>query len=129
MGKFMSIRKQRLLISLIAFCPGLFSEIVIDGILDEAEWTTAKEVTEFYEVYPYSLDNGHKNTRILIKEDEKGMYFGFINNQPKATIRLNQHQRDQGVRPPVGDQNGVTIDFDNDASCLLYTSPSPRDRG
>ena len=115
MEKFMSTRRQRLLISLIAFCPGLFSEIVIDGILDEAEWTTAREVNEFYEVYPYSLDTGHKDTRILIKEDEKGMYFGFINNQPKETIRLNQHQRDQGVRPPVGDQNGVTIDFDNDA--------------
>ena len=115
MEKFISTRRQRLLISLIAFCPGLFSEIVIDGILDEAEWTTAREVNEFYEVYPYSLDTGHKDTRILIKEDEKGMYFGFINNQPKETIRLNQHQRDQGVRPPVGDQNGVTIDFDNDA--------------
>ena len=42
------------------------------------------------------------------------MYFGFINTQPKDTIRLNQHQRDQGVRPPIGDQNGVTLDFDND---------------
>ena len=49
----MSARKQRLLISLIAFCPALFSEIVVDGLLDEEEWATAKEVNKFYEVYPY----------------------------------------------------------------------------
>ena len=110
----MSARKQRLLTCLIAFCPALFSEIVIDGFLDEEEWTTAREINEFYEVYPYSLDTGHNDTKILIREDEKGMYFGFINTQPKDTIRLNQHQRDQGVRPPIGDQNGVTLDFDND---------------
>ena len=111
----MSARKQKLLISFIAFCPGLFSEIVVDGLLDEEEWSTARVVNNFYEVYPYSLDTGHTDTKIFIKEDEKGMYFGFINTQPKDTIRLNQHQRDQGIRPPVGDQNGVTIDFDNDA--------------
>ena len=112
---YMSARKQKLLISFIAFCPGLFSEIVVDGLLDEEEWSTARVVNNFYEVYPYSLDTGHTDTKIFIKEDEKGMYFGFINTQPKDTIRLNQHQRDQGIRPPVGDQNGVTIDFDNDA--------------
>ena len=110
----MSARKQRLLISLIAFCPVLFSEIVIDGLINEEEWASAREINEFYEVYPYSLDTGHNDTRILIQEGEKGMYFGFINTQPKNTIRLNQHQRDQGVRPPIGDQNGVTLDFDND---------------
>ena len=111
----MIARKQRLLLLLIALCPGIYSEIIIDGLLDEEEWATARVVNQFYEVYPYSLETGHTDTKILIKEDEKGMYFGFINNQPKDTIRLNQHQRDQGVRPPIGDQNGVTIDFDNDA--------------
>ena len=111
----MLARKQQLLLLLIALCPGIYSEIIIDGLLDEEEWATARVVNKFYEVYPYSLETGHTDTKILIKEDEKGMYFGFINIQPKDTIRLNQHQRDQGVRPPIGDQNGVTIDFDNDA--------------
>ena len=111
---YMLARKQKLLLSLIAFSPVLFSEIVIDGILNEEEWSTAREINDFYEVYPYSLNTGHKDTRILIQEGEEGMYFGFINTQPKDTIRLNQHQRDQGVNPPIGDQNGVTLDFDND---------------
>jgi len=69
----MSARKQRLLISLIAFCPALFSEIVIDGVLNEEEWAIAREINEFYEVYPYSLDTGHNDTKILIGEDEKGI--------------------------------------------------------
>ena len=110
----MSARKQRLLISLIAFCPVLFSEIVIDGLINEEEWASAREINEFYEVYPYSLDTGHNDTRILIQEGEKGMYFGFINTKQKNTLRLKHHKRDQGVRPPIGDQNGVTLDFDND---------------
>ena len=52
----MLARRQRLLISLVAFCPWLFSEIVVDGLLDEEEWATARVVNQFYEVYPYSLD-------------------------------------------------------------------------
>ena len=92
----MSVWEKRLIISVIAFCPTLFSEIVVDGLLDEEEWTTAREISEFYEVYPYSLETGHNDTRILIQENEKGIYFGFINTQVRETIRLNQHQRDQG---------------------------------
>ena len=64
----MSLWKQRLFITLIAFCPGLFSEIVVDGLLNEEEWSTARVVSNFYEVYPYSLETGHKDTKIFIKE-------------------------------------------------------------
>ena len=32
-----------------------FSEITVDGILNEKEWDTAQNITKFYEVYPYSL--------------------------------------------------------------------------
>ena len=53
------------------------SEIVIDG--HRAKNGHAREINEFYEVYPYSLDTGHNDTKILIREDENGMYFGFIN--------------------------------------------------
>ena len=91
--------------------------------MSEEEWKTAREINRFYEVFPFSLNDASGDTKILIQEDEKGIYIGFINNQAKETIRANQHQRDQGARPPVGDQVGITIDFDNDGkTCLLYTS-------
>ena len=96
------------------FCSSSFSEIIIDGKLSEEEWKSAREINKFYEVFPFSLKDASGDTRILIQEDEKGIYIGFINIQTKETIRANQHQRDQGARPPVGDQVGITIDFDND---------------
>ena len=100
---------------LLFFFPStLSSEIVIDGELSEEEWKTAREINKFYEVFPFSLNDASGDTRILIQEDGKGIYIGFINIQAKETIRANQHQRDQGARPPVGDQVGITIDFDND---------------
>ncbi len=91
-----------------------YSEIIIDGELSEEEWKDSREIKKFYEVFPFSLNDVSGTSRVLIQEDSKGIYFGFINNQPKQTIRSNQHQRDQGARPPIGDQVGVTIDFDND---------------
>ena len=99
---------------LFLFSSTLSSEIVIDGYLSEEEWKTAREINKFYEVFPFSLNDASGDTRILIQEDGKGIYIGFINTQAKETIRANQHQRDQGARPPVGDQVGITIDFDND---------------
>ncbi len=96
------------------FSSFVFSEIVIDGKLSEEEWELAREINKFYEVFPFSLNDADGNTKILIQQDEKGIYFGVINPQEKESIRANQHQRDQGARPPIGDQVGVTIDFDND---------------
>ena len=99
---------------LFSFSSILSSEILIDGKLSEKEWQNAREVNKFYEVFPFSLNDVSGNTRVLIADDEKGIYFGFINTQSNESIRANQHQRDQGARPPVGDQVGVTLDFDND---------------
>ena len=99
---------------LFSFSSILSSEILIDGELSEEEWQSAREIHKFYEVFPFSLNDVSGNTRVLILDDEKGIYFGFINAQSIESIRANQHQRDQGARPPVGDQVGVTLDFDND---------------
>ena len=32
----------------------LNAEIIIDGKLDEVEWNQAKQITTFYEVFPYT---------------------------------------------------------------------------
>ena len=110
--RFFNVYPRLLLISF--FSSFVFAEIVIDGKLSEEEWELAREINKFYEVFPFSLNDVSGNTRVLIVDDEKGIYFGFINTQTNESIRANQHQRDQGARPPVGDQVGVTLDFDND---------------
>ena len=37
-------------------CALLSAEITIDGKLDEDEWGEAKQITTFYEVFPYTLN-------------------------------------------------------------------------
>ena len=86
----MKINFLAILVAFFALISSFVSSAIrIDGILNEDEWISAQRITDFYEVYPYSLrDVEDLKTEILIFEDEKGIYF-----------------------------------------CLLYTSPSPRDRG
>ena len=34
----------------------LHAEIIIDGKLDEDEWNESRQITTFYEVFPYTLN-------------------------------------------------------------------------
>ena len=90
-----------------------FSEIIVDGILNEKEWNTAQKITKFYEVYPYSLREVNDfKTQILIVESEKGLYFGFKNYQSNESMRTMNHLRDQ--ERALSDKNGIVIDFNGD---------------
>ena len=94
-------------------CSFLNAEIIIDGKLDEDEWSEAKQITTFYEVFPYTLDPvTDVKTIILIQESEKGIFFGFKNYQSNESMRSQSHQRDN--ERSIADKNGVTIDFDAD---------------
>ena len=101
-----------LVLFLIPSLPADAEEIKIDGVLDEALWSSAREWTEYFESIPFSLAEPKHAQKVLILEDEKGMYFGFINEQPRETIRANQHQRDN--ERANADRAGVSIDFDGD---------------
>ena len=147
-------------------------DIKIDGVLDDADWSSAREWTKYYESMPFSLAEPKHFQKVLVQQDEKGMYFGFINEQPRESIRANKHERDDEMAN--ADKAGLAIDFDGDGltaygftvsaggsisdgiyrneneanydwdadwdsathvegdawfiDCLLYTSPSPRDR-
>jgi len=102
------------LVALVSLISNLaFSEITVDGILNEKEWGKAQKITKFYEVYPYSLEVVEDlKTEILIYEDEKGIYFGFKNFQPSSTMRVKNHLRDD--ERSITDKTGVAIDFDGD---------------
>ncbi|HJM59396.1 MAG TPA: DUF5916 domain-containing protein [SAR86 cluster bacterium] len=92
----------------------LQAEIIIDGKLDEDEWNEARQITTFYEVFPYTLNPVTDiKTVILIQESEEGIFFGFKNYQSNESMRSQSHQRDD--ERSIADKNGVTIDFDADA--------------
>ena len=73
--------------------PAYALDIKIDGVLDEEDWSSAREWTKYYESMPFSLAEPKHYQKVLIQEDEKGMYFAFINEQPRESIRSNKHER------------------------------------
>ena len=91
----------------------IYSEIEVDGKVIEEEWSSAIVVEDFFEIFPFTLNDPAYKTRLLILEKEDGLYFGFINSQPKETLRSQLHQRDD--RDPKADRVGVSIDFDGDS--------------
>ena len=91
----------------------IFGEIKIDGVLDEPDWENARIIETFYEVFPYSLREVTEfKTQILVLETKDGIYFGFKNYQPKETMRVMNHLRDQ--ERSISDKNGIVIDFNGD---------------
>ena len=61
---------------------------------------------------PFSLAEPKHFQKVLVQQDEKGMYFGFINEQPRESIRANKHERDDEMAN--ADKAGLAIDFDGD---------------
>ncbi|GIS75667.1 MAG: hypothetical protein CM1200mP12_13860 [Gammaproteobacteria bacterium] len=80
--------------SLFIALPVYSVDIKIDGVLDDADWSSAREWTKYYESMPFSLAEPKHYQKVLVQQDEKGMYFGFINEQPRESIRANKHERD-----------------------------------
>ena len=101
------------LISLGATLP-TFSEITIDGVLDEQEWQEAKVMEEFAEIYPFTLEAAPLKTKALVYSNEEGLYIGFINNQDMDTRDRRTHRRDDLMHD--FDRNTIVIDFDNKAN-------------
>tara|TARA_X000000368_G_scaffold124602_1_gene97736 strand:+ start:262 stop:2553 length:2292 start_codon:yes stop_codon:yes gene_type:complete len=109
----MNTLKLRFSAWLVIFSVPIFSEIKVDGILDDPEWNDASQITKFYEVFPYSLNEVTDfKTVILIQESEKGIYLGYKNYQSNESMRSQNHERDN--ERSMADKNGVTIDFDAD---------------
>ena len=61
---------------------------------------------------PFTLDDASGAQKVLVLEDEKGIYFGFITYQSNESIRTQKHQRDDEMAN--ADMVGVSIDFDGD---------------
>ena len=57
--------------------------ITIDGELSEPEWQGANSFTDFLTIFPDTLDTPKYKTESKYFADEKGIYFAFINYQPK----------------------------------------------
>ncbi len=88
-------------------------EILIDGILNEHEWNDARKFEEFVTISPLTLDAAEYKTIALVATNEKGIYIGFKNYQPKLSDRTERiYARDMKSIYNSTDSNQVYIGFD-----------------
>jgi len=88
--------------------------IVIDGILDEPEWTKAYSISEFYQTSPFNLQKSQDETLVYIFSNEDGIYVGFINKQSNSSMLSKKTLRDEMTS--LSDKNSINIDFDGDGN-------------
>ncbi len=88
--------------------------ITIDGELNEPEWQKAKSFTDFLTIFPDTLAPPKYKTEAKYFADENGIYFAFINYQPKEKQTFQKHPRDSFYAN--ADRNYVIIDFNNNAN-------------
>ena len=70
--------KAILFFSFSSILPGSIS---IDGKLTEPEWQQAEVIDDFVTVYPNDKSKPKFKTEVRIFSDDKGIYFGFTNEQ------------------------------------------------
>ena len=115
-NKIISPAKIWLIVCLfnVFFSAYVSAEIIVDGRLDETEWQQAQRFENFVETRPFSLSESTHPTEVLIITDEKGIYFGFINEQPWDTRYRRKQERDSMWSD--SDRNFLSIDFDGKAN-------------
>ena len=107
------------LIKIFAFLPfflsaASYSAIDIDGNLSESEWDNADILENFLTVFPYDKSNPEYKTKVKYFSNEKGIYFGVINEQPFETQIAQKHPRDNWNVD--ADRIFLIIDFDANAN-------------
>jgi hypothetical protein len=95
------------------FCVTYVNAIDIDGVLDEKEWDSAQQISDFTTIVPYNFEDPKYLTNVKIFTNQDGIYVGFINEQDNETIRSFNHIRDDW--DDRGDKNSFTIDFDGNS--------------
>ena len=96
MNKSLASAKIWLIVCLFnaIFSAYVSAEITVDGRLDETEWKQAQRFENFVETSPFSLKETTHPTEVLVLTDEKGIYFGFINEQSWDTRYRRKQERD-----------------------------------
>ena len=106
--------KKILVLFISIFSSFLVTSITVDGKLDEPEWQKAKLINNFVTVYPNDKSKPKFKTEVRIFSDDKGIYFGFKNEQPIETHTPLKHPRDKWYVD--ADRNFIMIDFDGNAT-------------
>lgn len=89
------------------------SAITLDGQFAENIWQDATQYQTFYQVVPATLSEHKSKVEGRVYSDEKGMYIGMINYQPKEQRKKQYNLQDAFMQ---ADFNRFVIDFSGDGS-------------
>ena len=107
------------------FVPRSTSEIVIDGVLDDAVWKTAARLDRFYETNPGNNVEPRVRTVALVTYDARYLYVAVQCDDPNPSqIRAPYVDRDN----IAGDQDNIALMLDtrNDERTALQLRVNPR---
>jgi hypothetical protein len=93
--------------------------ITIDGVLSEAAWQEAQNLTDFIQFEPARGEPATLKTIAKILYDDKSIYFGFLCYDPQPELLASgQSKRDSNLR--VDDSVIVGLDTFNDKRNCYY---------
>ncbi len=87
--------------------------IVVDGILDEPEWTSADAYTcsGWKRTDPFTLDDPQYPTQASVVSTPEGLAVAFVVQQPDSLARVRQKSA-RNSEVLLGDSVGFMVDFD-----------------
>ena len=82
----------------------------IDGVLDESDWSTAFEISDFKIIDPETGETPKLKTQFKFLYDKNNLYVGVINEQPSDTLIRRISARDYYSQYVDRDQIEIAID-------------------
>jgi hypothetical protein len=83
-------------------------KIVLDGVLDEADWQAAEATTPFRQQFPYDTSLAVQQSQARLTFDDKFLYLSFVVQQPRHYTVLSL-KRDF---PQGGGTDLIVVNFD-----------------
>jgi hypothetical protein len=96
-----------------AFAQVAGAQVIVDGVINAAEWQDARHVTDFRMVQPFTKGAATQPTEAWIKATPEGLAIAFRNKKVAGVETPRQRsRRDEQVNI---DRVNVMVDFDGDA--------------
>src|SRR5258705_315432 len=87
------------------------AEIAVDGVLDEPEWQTAAQCTDWRRTEPFALDEPRYRNDLRIVATPQGLAAAFIIDQPPGERRMKP-RTPRDATNLTGESVGLIVDFD-----------------
>jgi hypothetical protein len=102
--------RRALLLSVVAAAPA-HAEIVVDGRIDEPEWTNAIHCEDWRRTLPFLRDDPRYGNDVRILSTERGLAAAFVIDQPPQERRMKP-RTPRDAEAFTGDTVALIVDFD-----------------